>query len=109
MNRLAKFLNGITSMRLPKAGQPEYKLADRFINRQSVYKLVRFTISSQHRHFDVCMYVSRWSMVHSALWIVSDLRYKCINLRVGVFNACAYHSPGGRTKGSCAHGIINVP
>ena len=48
-------------------------------------------------------------MVHSALWIVSDLRYKCINLRVGVFNACAYHSPGGRTKGSCAHGIINVP
>jgi len=36
---------------LSKAGQPDYKPADRFINRWPVYKPVRFTISSQHIQF----------------------------------------------------------
>jgi len=35
---------------LAKAGQPDYKLADRFINWQPAYKPVRFTIGSQHKH-----------------------------------------------------------
>jgi len=33
---------------LSKAGQPDYKPADRFINRRPVYKQVRLTIGSQH-------------------------------------------------------------
>ena len=33
---------------LSKAGQPDYKLADHFINWPPVYKPVRFTIGSQH-------------------------------------------------------------
>ena len=36
--------------RLSKAGQPDYKPADRFINRWPVYKPVRLTIGSQHTH-----------------------------------------------------------
>jgi len=35
-------------MCLSKAGQPDYKPADRFINRRLIYKLVRLTIGSQH-------------------------------------------------------------
>jgi len=42
------YLNGITSTRLSKAGQLDYKLADRFINQWPDYKPVRFTIGSQH-------------------------------------------------------------
>jgi len=43
-----QYTNGITLTCLSKAGQPDYKPADRFINRRPVYKLVRFTIGSQH-------------------------------------------------------------
>jgi len=35
-------------MYLSKAGQPDYKPADRFINWWPAYKPVRFTIGSQH-------------------------------------------------------------
>jgi len=35
-------------MSLSKAGQPDYMLADRFINRQPVYEPVRFIIGLQH-------------------------------------------------------------
>ena len=48
INRLAWFLNRITSTHLSKAGQLDYKPSDQFINRWPVYKPVRFIIGSQH-------------------------------------------------------------
>jgi len=46
-------------MRLSKASQPDYKLADWFINRRPIYKPVRLTIGSQH------IYKTYWHRVHT--------------------------------------------
>jgi len=42
-------------MCLSKAGQPDYKPADQFINRRPIYKPVSFAISLQHIYIYIYM------------------------------------------------------
>jgi len=80
---------------LSKAGQPDYKPADRFINQRPVYEPVRFTIGSQHIHHEwgvhttlICMDIGLHKMTSVGTilcrgWDISNLKLRSDNPKAG--------------------------
>ena len=63
-------------MHLSKAGQPDYKLADQFINRRPIYKLVRLTIGSQHIYYFKIALLQFHTYYYSTIHVVCTKEFK---------------------------------